>query len=120
MTIVRYSKGEIGKRPWGQWEVLDTGNRFCVKRVDVFPSSRLSLQLHHHRREDWIIVAGEGAVELDANIVEISPGARFHIPVGVKHRISNTGVSILTFIEIQHGDVLDENDIVRFQDDYGR
>jgi mannose-6-phosphate isomerase-like protein (cupin superfamily) len=120
MTTVRYSKGEIGKRPWGQWEVLDTADRFCVKRIDILPASRLSLQLHHHRREDWIIVAGQGVVELDASIVDASPGMRFHIPLRAKHRISNTGVSILTFIEIQHGYVLDENDIVRLEDDYGR
>lgn len=119
-NAVQYRKAEIGERPWGRWEVLETGARFCVKRIDVFPDSRLSLQLHSYRREDWIIVEGGGVVELDGALLQVNVGDKIHIPQGAKHRISNTGSSILTFIEIQHGDILDENDIVRLEDDYGR
>lgn len=120
MPDMRYHKGEIGERPWGCWEVLETGNTFCVKRIDVLPGARLSLQLHHHRREDWIIVEGIGVVEVDGKSVSITVGDKVHIPQGAAHRISNHGLSNLTFIEIQHGEILDENDIVRIEDDYGR
>lgn len=120
MAAVNYRKGEVGHRPWGRWEVLETGAGFCVKRIDVEPAGRLSLQFHHHRREDWIIVGGEAMVELDGEQISLQSGDRVHIPLGAKHRIFNPAQSILTFIEVQHGEILDENDIVRIEDDYGR
>lgn len=120
MTTVRYRKGEIGQRPWGRWEVLETGDRYCVKRIDLLSGARLSLQFHHHRGEDWMIVEGQGVVDLDARQISVTPGAHVHIPQGATHRISNTGTTLLTFIEVQQGELLDENDIVRLEDDYGR
>lgn len=119
-AVVKYEKGEVGERPWGRWEVLETGDGFCVKRIDVVPSGRLSLQFHHHRREDWIIVGGEASVVLGEENIVLQAGDRVHIPLGERHRISNPGNGVLTFIEVQHGHVLDENDIVRLEDDYGR
>lgn len=120
MPDTRYHKGEIGERPWGRWEVLETGSTFCVKRIDVLPGARLSLQLHHHRREDWIIVEGVGVVEVDGKSLILTAGGKVHIPQGATHRISNHSLPKLTFIEVQHGEILDENDIVRIEDDYGR
>lgn len=118
--IVAYRLGEAATRPWGTWAVLDVGDGFIVKRVTVEPGQRLSLQYHHHRAEDWTIVSGEGVVELDAKPIQVSAGSHVHIPTRATHRIANTGTVTLMFIEIQRGAVLDENDIVRLSDDYGR
>lgn len=120
MMAVRYSKRERGERPWGRWEVLEVGNSYCVKRIDVLSGARLSLQLHHHRGEDWMIVEGQGIVERDGEQVAVNRGAHVRIPQGATHRITNTGDAVLTFIEVQQGELLDENDIVRLEDDYGR
>ena len=119
-AVVRYRKGERGERPWGRWEVLEIGERYCVKRIDVLPAARLSLQFHHHRGENWMIVDGEGVVDRNGEHIAVARGAHVHIPQGAKHRITNTGDAVLTFIEVQQGDLLDENDIVRLEDDYGR
>ena len=119
-SITRYSRGEAGERPWGRWLVLETGDGFCVKRIEVEPGQRLSLQFHHHRSEDWIIVGGQGLVECDAETIEVSAGDRVRIPLRSHHRIRNMGEKVLVFIEVQHGALLDENDIVRIEDDYGR
>lgn len=120
MSTVRYTKGEVGERPWGRWEVLDTGDQFCVKRIEVVPSGRLSLQFHHHRCEDWFVVSGVATVELEEICNLMKAGERIHIPLGARHRVSNSGQTMLTFIEVQYGEILDENDIVRLEDDYGR
>lgn len=117
---VRYQPREKGKRPWGRWLVLETGEGFCVKRIEVEPGHRLSLQYHHHRFEDWIVVAGEGQVECDGEKTLVTVGDRVRIPLLARHRISNLGRELLVIIEVQHGAVLDENDIVRVEDDYGR
>ena len=119
-TVVRYFPGEMGERPWGRWRVLETGDGFCVKRIEVEPGQRLSLQYHHHRSEDWIIVGGAGLVECDAEKLQVRAGDRVRIPLLAHHRIRNTGDATLVFIEVQHGSHLDENDIVRVEDDYGR
>lgn len=119
-SIVRYQPGEKGERPWGRWLVLETGDGFCVKRIEVEPGQRLSKQFHHHRSEDWIIVRGEGLVECDAERMQVRAGDRVRIPLLAHHRIRNTGDEPLIFIEVQHGAHLDENDIVRVEDDYGR
>jgi mannose-6-phosphate isomerase len=118
--VVRYFLGEMGERPWGRWRVLETGEGFCVKRIEVEPGQRLSLQYHHHRSEDWIIVAGDGLVEIGAEHITVKSGDRVRIPLLAHHRIRNTGAVTLIFIEVQHGAHLDENDIVRVEDDYGR
>jgi mannose-6-phosphate isomerase len=118
--VVRYFPGELGSRPWGRWRVLETGEGFCVKRIEVEPGQRLSLQYHHYRSEDWVIVGGVGLVEIDADEILVKPGDRVRIPLLAQHRIRNNSDVTLIFIEVQHGAYLDENDIVRVEDDYGR
>jgi mannose-6-phosphate isomerase-like protein (cupin superfamily) len=117
---VRYAVGDRDERPWGTWEVLAVGDRYTVKRIVVAAGQRLSLQYHHHRSEDWMILTGLGEVERDGVRETFATGAHVHIAVGTRHRIRNAGQEPLAFIEIQSGDVLDENDIVRLGDDYGR
>ena len=116
-----YKRGDSDTRPWGTWEVLDAGESFCVKKIIVNPGAILSLQLHHFRAEHWIIAAGEAMVVLgDDNLYRKSNDA-VYIPAETKHRIKNTSAHTpLVFIEIQTGEKLDESDIVRFEDNYGR
>lgn len=117
---IRYQTGELGERPWGRWRVLQTGQCFCVKRIEVEPGHRLSLQYHNHRFEDWVVVAGVGLVECDKKLIEVKAGDHVRIPLLAQHRIGNTGSELLVIIEVQHGSLLDENDIVRVEDDYAR
>ncbi|RJF94499.1 cupin domain-containing protein [Oleomonas cavernae] len=119
-TTAKYRVGDSDKRPWGDWAVLDVGNGYIVKRIRVDPGQRLSLQFHHHRAEDWTVISGKGIVEIAGKPIGVGPGTHVHIPTMATHRISNTGDEVLTFIEIQRGEVLDETDIVRLSDDYGR
>ena len=119
-AIVRYAVGESDSRPWGRWEVVAVGDSYTVKRITVLPGERLSLQYHHHRSEHWTVVEGEAQVEIDASVHELGFGEHVFIPVGAKHRVRNGGHAPLVFIEVQVGDLLDENDIVRVSDDYGR
>ena len=115
-----YKKGAADVRPWGTWEVLDCGENFCVKKIKVIPGGKLSLQLHHHRDEHWIIVEGQAIVTLgDEKLVKNANDAIF-IPLETKHRIQNDSDADVVFIEVQAGDSLDENDIVRLEDVYGR
>ena len=115
-----YKRGDKDTRPWGTWEVLDTDTNFCVKRICVTPHNQLSLQLHHHRSEHWIVVKGEAKVTLGDDIIVRKANESIYIPVETKHRIENATDENMEFIEIQTGDNLDENDIVRFEDVYGR
>ena len=115
-----YKKGDCDTRPWGTWEVLDGDSNFCVKRIKVNPKSMLSLQLHHHRGEHWIIVKGTAFVTLDDKVFEVKADEAVYIKKETKHRIENRSDEPVEFIEIQTGDNLDENDIVRFEDIYGR
>jgi mannose-1-phosphate guanylyltransferase/mannose-6-phosphate isomerase len=115
-----YMRGQQGVRPWGTWEVIDCGNNFCVKRIKVDANGILSLQLHHHRAEHWVIVEGTAAITLGENKIEKNAGESVYIPVETKHRIENTTSLPLEFIEVQIGENLDEDDIVRFEDKYGR
>jgi len=117
---IRYAVGERDSRPWGTWEVLATGDGYTVKRIRVLPGQRLSLQYHHHRSEHWTIVQGFAEVELDDVVHQISAGKHVHIPVGALHRVRALGSEPLVFLEVQVGEILDENDIVRISDDYGR
>ena len=117
---VRYVIGQRDSRPWGTWEVLATGDRYTLKRIQVLPGRRLSLQYHRHRSEHWTIVQGFAEVELDDVVHQMSPGKYIHIPVGALHRVRALGSEALVFLEIQVGELLDENDIVRISDDYGR
>jgi mannose-6-phosphate isomerase len=114
---VGYLPGERDARPWGTWEVLATGDRYTLKRIQVLPGHRLSLQYHRYRSEHWTIVQGVAEVELDDVVHKMYPGTHVHIPVGARHRVGALGSEALIFIEIQIGEVLDENDIVRIFDD---
>ena len=115
-----YTRGQQGNRPWGTWEVIDCGNTFCVKRIKVDAGGILSLQLHHHRAEHWIIVCGKATITLDSTVIEKNAGESVYIPVETKHRIENRTTQPLEFVEVQIGDNLDEEDIVRFEVKYGR
>lgn len=115
-----YKRGDKDNRPWGTWEVLDSGEGFCVKRICVTPCNILSLQLHHFRAEHWIIVKGEAVVTLGEEQIVKKANESVYIPAETKHRIQNNTKENMEFIEIQTGDNLDENDIVRFEDSYGR
>lgn len=118
--VVRYSPGERDRRPWGTWEVLATGPQYTLKRIVVTPGQRLSLQYHNHRSEHWTIVSGEAEVELDGDTHYLGRGEHIHIPLRAQHRVRNIGDENLVFIEVQVGELLDEMDIVRVVDDYGR
>ncbi|MCB2053528.1 MAG: phosphomannose isomerase type II C-terminal cupin domain [Geminicoccaceae bacterium] len=120
MARVTYARGENDERPWGRWEVLDTGDAFVVKRITVVPDGVLSLQRHQHRSEHWVIVTGRARVTLDERTLDLEPGAHVHIPQGSWHRIANPGGEPMEFVEVQQGDELDENDIERRDDVYGR
>ncbi|HWQ69678.1 MAG TPA: phosphomannose isomerase type II C-terminal cupin domain [Patescibacteria group bacterium] len=107
-------------RPWGCWTVLGEGEGYKVKRIEINPGHRLSLQVHTHRSEHWIIVAGTATVMIGDRTSVVSTQESTFVPVGTSHRIENRGPYPLTIIEIQNGAYLGEDDITRFQDDYGR
>ena len=107
-------------RPWGYYELLDGGDRFQVKRIAVQPHSSLSLQAHNFRTEHWVVVAGRATVTCGDSVTVLNPDESTYIPLGTRHRLANDGDTLLEVIEVQSGDTLDENDIVRFADDYGR
>lgn len=107
-------------RPWGTYTVLEEGPRFKIKRIEVKPGASLSLQMHHHRSEHWIVVSGMAKVVNGDHEIFISTNESTYIPAGHKHRLENPGVLDLVMIEVQSGEYLGEDDIVRFQDNYGR
>jgi len=107
-------------RPWGWYEGLDEDERFQVKRIMVRPGQKLSLQMHHHRAEHWIVVSGTAKVTVDGNEVLLGENQSTYIPLGHTHRLENPGKIPLHLIEVQSGAYLGEDDIVRFQDTYGR
>ena len=115
-----YKKGDKDNRPWGTWEVLDAGEGFCVKRICVTTKNILSLQSHNHRAEHWIIVKGEAIGTLGEEKLLKRADESVYIPVQTKHRIQNDSNENMEFIEIQTGEILDENDIIRYEDSYGR
>jgi mannose-1-phosphate guanylyltransferase/mannose-6-phosphate isomerase len=107
-------------RPWGHYETVDSGERFLVKRIVVKPGGRLSLQMHHHRSEHWIVLRGTALVTCGEDRFFLAEDESTHIPLGVIHRLENLGKMPLEIIEIQSGSYLGEDDIVRFDDVYGR
>ena len=107
-------------RPWGSYECIDCGERFQVKRITVNPGACLSLQLHHHRAEHWIVVKGTAQVTRGDDVFLVTENESTYIPLGVKHRLENKGAIPLEMIEVQSGSYLGEDDIVRFEDVYGR
>lgn len=107
-------------RPWGSYEGLAQGDRYQVKRIVVKPGANLSLQLHHHRAEHWVIVRGTARITRGEDILTLTENQSTYIPLGEKHRLENPGKIPLELIEIQSGSYLGEDDIVRFEDHYGR
>ena len=107
-------------RPWGAYESLDNGSNFQVKRITVNPGAKLSLQMHHKRAEHWIVVSGTALVTNGENVFSLKQNESTYIPLGSKHRLENTGSEPLLLIEVQSGSYLGEDDIVRFDDKYGR
>lgn len=107
-------------RPWGTYTVLETGPRFKIKRIEVKPGGRLSLQMHHHRSEHWVVVAGRARVVNGEAEMCLEPDQSTYIPAGRKHRLENPDAAPLILIEVQTGGYLEEDDIVRFDDVYGR
>lgn len=107
-------------RPWGSYEGIDQGERFQVKRIIVRPGASLSLQMHHHRAEHWIVVRGTAEVTRGEEVFLLTENQSTYIPLGVKHRLRNPGSIPLELIEVQSGAYLGEDDIVRYQDNYGR
>ncbi len=107
-------------RPWGFYESLIQGDRFQVKRIVVWPGRKLSLQKHFHRAEHWVVVAGSAAVTCDDEVRLLRENESVYLPLGCMHRLENPGKIPLTVIEVQSGAYLGEDDIVRFEDTYGR
>ncbi len=107
-------------RPWGMYEKFYQENGVWVKRVEVKPDCRLSLQKHQHRSEKWVFVHGQGLAVVDDREIQVGPGSVVDIPLGAVHRIGNTGKELLVFIEVATGAILTEEDIVRIQDDFKR
>jgi mannose-1-phosphate guanylyltransferase/mannose-6-phosphate isomerase len=107
-------------RPWGSYDSIDAGHRFQVKRLTIKPGAQLSLQLHHHRAEHWIVVSGTARITLGEKVFLLEENQSTYIPIGEKHRIENPGKVPLHIIEVQSGSYLGEDDIVRFEDRYGR
>jgi mannose-1-phosphate guanylyltransferase/mannose-6-phosphate isomerase len=107
-------------RPWGSYDGIDIGERFQVKRIVVKPGAALSLQMHHHRAEHWIVVRGTAQVTRGDTSFLVSENESTFIPLGTRHRLENPGCVPLEMIEVQSGSYLGEDDIVRFDDIYGR
>ncbi len=107
-------------RPWGYYDSIDRGERFQVKRIVVSPGATLSLQMHHHRAEHWVVVRGTARVTRGEEVFLLGENESAYIPLGVKHRLENPGKLPLEIVEVQSGSYLGEDDIVRFEDSYGR
>ena len=107
-------------RPWGHYDSIDNGERFQVKRITVKPGEKLSVQMHHHRAEHWIVVSGTANVTVDDSVTMLTENKSIYIPIGSVHALENPGKIPLELIEVQSGSYLGEDDIVRFSDRYGR
>ena len=107
-------------RPWGSFTILSDAENFKAKRLDVLPQKKLSLQSHKLRSEHWIVVTGLARITLGDTIQDYNPGDHIFIPIQTKHRIENPGHSLLTIVEVQLGEYFGEDDIIRYEDDFGR
>jgi mannose-1-phosphate guanylyltransferase/mannose-6-phosphate isomerase len=107
-------------RPWGSYTVLEEQPRFQIKRITVIPGAKLSLQMHHHRHEHWVVVSGTARITNGDEEILLHENQSTYIPAGTTHRLENPGVIALELIEVQNGSYLGEDDIVRFDDVYGR
>jgi len=118
--IASENSPKFDQRPWGNFTVLDEGEGFKVKRIEVLPGKRLSYQKHSQRAEHWVVVSGAAKVTLDDKEITVLAGEAIDIDIGAAHRVENSGTELLVFIEVQRGRYLGEDDIVRLQDDFGR
>ncbi len=107
-------------RPWGCYDAIDDGDRYQVNRIRVKPGASLSLQVHHHRAEHWIVVKGTALVQKNDEVMLLSENESTYIPVGTKHRLSNPGKIPLEIVEVQSGPYLEDDDVIRYEDSYGR
>jgi len=107
-------------RPWGYYDLIDSGKQFQVKRLVVKPGAKLSLQMHNHRAEHWVVVKGVAEIINGDQEIKLNENESTYIPIGVKHSLANPGSSMLEIIEVQSGSYLGEDDIIRFEDKYGR
>ena len=107
-------------RLWGKYDCVDNGERFQVKRITVRPGAKLSVQMHHHRAEHWIVVSGTAKVQIDDTEQFVTENESVYIPITAVHALENPGNVDLELIEVQSGSYLGEDDIVRFEDRYGR
>ena len=112
--------GAYGERPWGSYTVLEEGRGDKIKRIEVNPGHRLSLQMHHHRSEHWIVASGTAKVVCGDQELIIYQNQSTYVPQCHTHRLENPGIIPLVLIEVQNGEYLGEDDIVRFEDDYYR
>ncbi len=121
-TIFREGEknSSVVHRPWGSYEVLVEETRYKVKKIVVFPNSRLSMQSHYHRSEHWVVVLGVAKVTLDEKEIILKENESTFIPVYATHRLENIGKINLEMIEVQTGSYIGEDDIVRYEDDYNR
>ena len=108
------------ERPWGRWTVLEEGPAYKIKRIEVKPGHRLSLQMHHHRSEHWIVLSGTAKVVKGGEVIYVHQHESTYVPAATHHRIENPGLLPLVIIEIANGEYLGEDDIVRIEDDYQR
>ncbi len=120
MNVNTYKPGDRDERPWGSWLVYDVLPHAVVKKIEILPGKRISLQRHQHRSERWIVVEGIASVTRDNEHLTVRAGESVMIPRESIHRLANNGSELLLVIEIQYGDYLSEEDIERFTDDYGR
>lgn len=111
---------ESEQRPWGSWHVIDVADGFKIKRIHVKPSARLSLQSHEHRSEHWVIIQGEATCEINGTESVVRHGESIDVPLGARHRLGNHGDEELVIVEVQLGGYTGEDDICRYEDDYGR
>ncbi len=112
--------GVRNERPWGAWTLLETGSGYKVKRLEVLPGKRLSLQKHCCRSEHWVIVQGIARITNGDRVFSLETNQWIFIPLGAVHRLENPDTGLLVVIEVQNGDALRETDIVRLEDDFGR
>jgi mannose-6-phosphate isomerase len=108
------------ERPWGRWTLLEEGPGYKIKRIEVKPGHRLSLQLHHHRSEHWIILSGTARVVKNGEVLYVHTHESTFVPATTRHRVENPGLLPLVILEVANGEYIAEEDIVRFEDDYKR
>jgi mannose-1-phosphate guanylyltransferase/mannose-6-phosphate isomerase len=118
--FIEHQEHRTVQRPWGTYTVLENGDGYKIKKIRVEPGKRLSLQMHHHRSEHWVVISGVARVQRGEEIVDIALNQSTYIPRGVRHRLENAGETPLEIIEVQNGEYVEEEDIVRFEDDFQR